>query len=190
MKRKQINGILMKKILFFLGIFFTSFSSLLAQKEIDADADYNFWDRIYVGGGGGFSAGSNFTSINVSPTVGYMFTNRFSSGIGIIYQFINYKNIDLKTHNYGGSVFSRFNVTPQFFVHGEYEVLNYETFSLVGGEIRTTRDTSPALFLGGGYFQPFGSRGGVSITLLYNLIYEQDNSPYPRPYVVRVGFSF
>ena len=181
---------MIKKIFFSLFISFISLGSVLAQKEIDSNADYNFWDRIYVGGGGGFSAGSNYTSINVSPTVGYMFTNRFSSGVGVIYQYINYKNADLKTHNYGGNVFSRFNVTPQFFVHGEYEALNYETYSIIGGEIKTRRDTSPALFLGGGYFQPLGARGGVSFTLLYNVIYDTDNSPYPRPYVLRVGFSF
>lgn len=181
---------MMKKIFFSLLLFLVSFGSLMAQKEVSNNTDYNFWDRIYVGGGGGFSAGSNYTSINVSPTVGYMFTNRFSSGVGVIYQYINYKSADLKTHNYGGNVFSRFNITPQFFVHGEYELLNYETYRIIGGEIKTSRDTSPALFLGGGYFQPLGARGGVSFTLLYNVIYDQDHSPYPRPYVVRVGFSF
>ena len=178
-----------EKIFLVLILCFLSVGTLLAQKQIEKDKEYSFLERVYVGGGGGFSAGSNYTAINVSPRVGYMFTNRFSSGIGVIYQYINYKNVDLKTHNYGGSIFSRFNVTPQFFLHTEYEGLNYETFSLVGGETRTSRIYSPSLFLGGGYFQPFGSRGGVSIMLLYNLIYDQDKSSYPQPYVVRVGFS-
>src|SRR5690606_24878567 len=116
-----------KKLFLFLFFCFLSSSTLFAQKEIEKDQEYNFLDRVYVGGGGGFSAGSNYTAINVSPIIGYMFTNRFSSGIGIIYQYINYKNIDFKAHNYGGSIFSRFNVTPQFFLHTEYEGLNYET---------------------------------------------------------------
>lgn len=178
------------KFFLFLIFGFFSFSTVFSQKAIEKDQEYSFLERVYVGGGGGFSAGSNYTAINVSPIIGYMFTNRFSSGVGIIYQYINYKNIDLKTHNYGGSIFSRFNVTPQFFLHTEYEGLNYETFSVIGGETRTSRIYSPSLFLGGGYFQPFGSRGGgVSIMLLYNLIYDQDKSSYPRPYVIRVGFS-
>lgn len=178
-----------KKLLIFSVLSILSFGSLYAQKQFDDSGEYNFMDRVCFGGGGGFSAGSNYTAINVSPIVGYMFTNRFSSGVGIIYQYINYKNIDLKTNNYGGSIFSRFNVTPQFFLHTEYEGLNYERFNVVGGEVRTERLYSPSLFLGGGYFQPLGARGGVSFMLLYNLIYDQDNSSYPQPYVIRVGFS-
>ena len=179
-----------KKLLFFVFVMGMTSGAVLAQREIDEEGEYNFWDRVYIGGGGGFSAGSNYTAINLSPTVGYMFTNRFSSGIGIIYQYSSYKSIDLKTHSYGGSVFSRFNVTSQFFLHGEYELLNYETYKYISpNEVSTFRKTSPSLFLGGGYFQPFGTRGGVSIMLLYNVIYEENSSPYPRPYVVRVGFT-
>src|SRR5690606_3966992 len=105
------------------------------------------------------------------------------------YQYINYKNVGLKTSNYGGSIFSRFNISQQFFLHTEYEGLNFETFNVEGGEVRTERIYSPSLFLGCGYFQPLGARSGVSFMLLYNLIYDRDKSSYPQPYVIRVGFS-
>lgn len=162
-------------------------SSAIAQMVIGEDASFS--ERIYFGGGFGFSASNYATVLNLSPTAGYMFTNRLSGGVGVIYQYVNYKSIDLSTHNYGGRLFSRYNITPQLFGYGEYEAINYEYATIVGNEFSTKRKLSPALFLGAGYFQPFGNRGGISLMLLFNVIYDDDNSPYPRPYVVRVGFN-
>lgn len=161
--------------------------TLKAQREISEDASFS--DRLYFGGGFGFSSSGNATLLNVSPTVGYMFTNDLSGGIGIIYQYVNYKSIDLKTNNYGGRLFGRYNITPQLFGYTEYEAMNYEFPTISGNEYTTRRELSPSLFVGAGYFQPFGARGGVSLMLLYNVIYKENNSPYPRPYVVRVGFN-
>lgn len=160
-----------------------------AQREITDNATFS--DRLYFGGGLGFSSSNYATLLNLSPTVGYMFTNELSGGVGVIYQYVNYKSIDLKTHNYGGRFFGRYNITSQLFGYGEYEAINYEfpAISASGKEYTTSREFSPSLFVGAGYFQPFGARGGVSLMFLYNVIYKENSSPYPRPYVIRVGFN-
>lgn len=162
-------------------------SPLMAQRYVDENSSFS--ERLYFGGGLGFTSSSYATVLNLSPSIGYMFTPKFSSGVGVIYQYVNYKSIDINTHNYGGRLFSRYNITPQFFAYGEYELLNYEFPTANGSEYGTVRELSPSLFVGAGYFQPFGRRGGISFMFLYNLIYDEDNSSYPRPYVVRVGIS-
>ena len=66
----------MKSLLFSLSMFCAICS--FSQNKLS--------DRIYFGGGGGFSAGTNFTSISLAPQVGYKITDRYSAGIGITYQ--------------------------------------------------------------------------------------------------------
>ncbi|MEQ9006880.1 MAG: hypothetical protein RLP12_03285 [Ekhidna sp.] len=86
-----------------------------------------FGDRIYFGGGGGFSSSSNQTNISLSPQVGYKITDRYSAGVGIIYQYVKIKQpIDVSLSNYGWSVFNRYQITQQFFGYAEFERLNYE----------------------------------------------------------------
>ena len=70
-------------------------------------------DRIYFGGGGGFSASSNQTNISVFPQVGYKITDRYSAGIGITYQYVKVKQPSFTLSNFGWSVFNRFNITNQ-----------------------------------------------------------------------------
>ena len=58
------------------------------------------------------------------------------------------------------------------------------------GKTEYERIWANSLFLGGGYFAPFVSRGGANFTFLYNVLRDNLRSPYGEPYVIRVGFVF
>ena len=75
---------------------------------------------------------------------------------------------------------------PNIFLHSEYERINFDNYNRLSEEFE--RIWSNALFLGGGYFAPFGSRGGANFTFLYNVLHDNLRSPYGEPYVIRVGF--
>jgi hypothetical protein len=51
-------------------------------------------DKLYFGGGLGFSGNSSWVTFSISPIVGYKITERLSAGVGISYQYTNYKDID------------------------------------------------------------------------------------------------
>ncbi|WP_291789288.1 hypothetical protein [Cecembia sp.] len=175
-----------KLFYFFLGsaLLFTSLSS--AQRMIDEGNRPPLKDRIYYGGNFGMSFGT-ITFIDVSPLVGAMVTNRLSGGVGGTYQYFNDRRfIGGNSSLYGGRLFSRYNVFPNVFAHAEYENLNFDLYNPRSD--RFERAWVPGLLIGGGYFTPFGERGGANFTFLYNFLYDVRRSPYNEPFVIRFGF--
>ena len=146
-------------------------------------------DKVYFGGGGGFSSSTNQTNINVFPQVGYKITERYSAGIGITYQYVRIKQpISASLSNFGWSVFNRFNVTNQFFAYAEFERLRFEYFTSFTPEI-TENASYNSLLIGGGYSEQLAGRASFNIMALYNVLYDESDParPYNSPWVLRAG---
>jgi len=180
-------------ILFFflLVSFLGKTNEAFAQREVYLEDKPPLKDRMYYGGNFSLQFGS-LTFIDVSPLVGVMLTERLSTGLGATYQYLNFRHASSSSSVYGGRIFGRYNITENFFAHAETESLNtaYYVPGATPAQDRMTRDWVTGVFVGGGYFTPFGNRGGANITLLYNLTYDNRRSPYNEPYVIRVGFVF
>lgn len=143
----------------------------------------NAFDKFYFGGGGGFSGGTNYLNLSVSPLVGYKVTEEFSAGMQISYQYV--KSGDFKISNYGGGPFLRYNVGDRLFGYTQFEYLNFG-YPDYFGEIQ--RLGFESWFVGLGYVEPLGDNFAFNILALYNLLYQSGgNSPYPSPLVFRVG---
>ncbi|MEQ8423280.1 MAG: hypothetical protein RIA63_01130 [Cyclobacteriaceae bacterium] len=148
-------------------------------------------ERVFTGGGMGLGFNSAQDFISVSPIIGYRVTTRFTPGIGVLYRYTNYKliNPNIKLHDYGASVFARFYIIPELFLHTEYEHLNYEYATGANTSFRKSFNS----FLGGaGYVFPLGRRSSFYVIGLYNFSYRQQANPsdptaYPSPYIFRVG---
>ncbi|WP_370089802.1 hypothetical protein [Ekhidna sp.] len=147
-------------------------------------------DKIYFGGGFGFSAGSNQTNLSLSPQVGYKITDAFSAGVGISYQYVKVKNPDISINNYGWSVFSRYNIVQQFFAYSEFERLSFE-YPANFDPVRTERTGYNSLLIGGGYSEQLGGRASFSMMALYNVLYDETvlPRPYSSPWVIRAGIG-
>lgn len=176
----------------FILLFFLAFCCLqagaFAQREINTDSTFSLKERGYFGGNLGLQFGT-VTLIDVSPLAGVMFTPKFSMGLGATYQYYD----DLRFQgaagsSYGGRVFGRYNVLPNIFAYSEVESINWNAYDQVDDQFR--RRWTDALFIGAGYFAPFGSRGGANFTFLYNLKHSNRNAYYSEPYLIRVGFVF
>ena len=185
--RFQTVGTVFVLLLFFLG----KQDEAFAQREIYPEDKPPLKDRMYYGGNFSLQFGS-LTYIDVSPLAGVMITDRFSTGLGATYQYLNFRHANSSSSVYGGRLFGRYNITENFFAHSEVESLNsaYIVPGATPAQDQLTRDWVTGVFVGGGYFTPFGNRGGANITLLYNLTYDNRRSPYNEPYVIRVGFVF
>ena len=175
-----------KYCLLFFFLAFICATNAFAQREFYPGDSIPFKDRLYFGGNFGMQFGT-VTLIDASPLVGVMITPKSSSGVGVTYQYFNDRRfIGGETSSYGGRLFSRYNVLPNIFLHAEYESINFDNYNFRTDDFE--RIWSNALFLGGGYFAPFGPRGGANFTFLYNMLHDNLRSPYGEPYVIRVGF--
>ncbi|WP_258103831.1 hypothetical protein [Marinoscillum sp. MHG1-6] len=151
-----------------------------SQRSTNTSSSKGLKDRIYFGGGGGFSGGTNYVNVSVSPLIGYKITNRFSTGLRFTYQFV--KINDLKFNYYGLGPFARYNITEKFFTYTEYEYLNFEIPNF------NERDSYHSWFVGLGYSEPITRNIAFNVSALYNLLYSDGtNSPYASPLVFRVG---
>ena len=144
----------------------------------------NFWDKVFIGGNIGLQFGT-VTFADISPLVGYKFTDKISAGIGVTYQYYHYKDryYDFETNVYGGRIFGRYNFTEYLFGHLEYEYLNLEAF-----DIYRRRVDVGSLLAGAGYIQRFGNNSGISAMVLYNFT-ESVYTPYQNP-IIRIGVNF
>lgn len=137
------------------------------------------WEKVSIGGNLGFSR----YFINISPTAGYMVTEKLMLGAGGTYISISnpiYREI---ITIYGGKVFGRYFVKPYLFGHAEIEELNgpWDPISPVSSFwINTT-------LVGAGYRQFMGGSFYMDGLILFN-INEHSYSPYRNP-IFRIGFN-
>lgn len=148
-------------------------------------------DRIFYGGGAGFSASSGQTSISIYPTVGYKLTQNLTAGVGLTYQYVSVKvtgRSNESLNNYGWSVFSRYSVIKNFFLHAEYERLSYQYFTNFSLEEKD-RQGYDSFLVGGGYAESLGGKASFIVTALYNVLYDESDAiqPYSSPWVIRAG---
>lgn len=143
--------------------------------------------RLMVGGALGFSFG-DYTFVNVSPLIGYRFSQMFAAGININAQYASQRFRDnagetVERNNYsifGGGIFARFYPFEQFFLHAqpEYNRISMKSTTYYGERI-VTKDNyyAPSLLLGGGYAQPIGGNSAITFMILYDVLQDR-NSPY------------
>lgn len=198
----------MKKIS--LLIIFAGFQSFLfAQQDssyIDAPQEKEQKERkfdpsrLVFGGVVGATFG-DFTFIQVSPQVGYAFNDYFTAGGGINFIFSsekyrNFNGDELYKYEYGYAglnVFARafpvrfLMVSAQPEVNYNWGTIKYNTPNTPDAKIDA--GFIPSLLLGAGVVLPTGGRGGLMISLQYDVI-QDERSPYGSNAFVNFGFSF
>ena len=174
-------------ILFVAIIPLQGYSQYYENKEKKEEAEKaSLRDKLYFGGYLGLQFGT-YTLIDISPLIGYKITPKFHAGLRFTYQYskTEYYNVTYSSSSYGGSIFSRFYILKGLYAQAEAEYLNIEYIDTNGATFRKWVDS---YYVGGGYFQPLGKRGGMYFTVLWNLN-ESQYSPYENP-VMRIGFTF
>ena len=158
-----------------------------------------FKSRLYVGGNFGLGFGT-FTSIDVSPMVGYNINRHFSGGFGATYIFYSERTLNGKSERssfYGGRIFGRIvplpDILPNIFLHGEIESISrlIEVENSMGA-FEYKRTWTPAIPVGAGFRQMAGENSFFTVTVLWNLLDDgtQASSIYGGPLLYRVGFIF
>jgi hypothetical protein len=170
-----------------LRLFIAGFlSCMILQTNAQENSDF---DRNYIGGTLGLQFGT-YTGIQSSLHYGFHITEKFSIGIGGVYQFFRTKSygFDERITIFGGNAFARFDIIEALFLHGEYEMLSYET-DMFSPTREMENIFAEGVLLGAGYRQFFSiySNSNVYMMILYNFnqtIY----TPYFNP-VFRMGME-
>ena len=190
----------MKHILFIILFFIFSIQTFAQDfiTEDEATEEENtkptFWDRTYWGGDFGLMFG-NYTSIVISPEMGYLVTPNFSIGSGVIFEYYNSRSYqyNYETTIYGGKIFSRFFIWKDLYVLGILEVVSLETeYYDFAHRYSPTQNrfwfASP--LIGAGYMQRFSKKGGIGVSLLFNLNQDMNSPYYGRAMpIIRIGFA-
>lgn len=166
------------------------------QVTLAQDSDVKGFDKskLFVGGGLGLAFGT-YTIVNVSPLVGYHFSELFAAGIGINYSYYGYSDgyYNYKQSYAGLSIFGRVYPVRQFFIQfqpGE----NYMWYAQSGIGSYQNQPTIkinqfvPTLLLGGGAAIPAGN-GSIIISVMYDVL-QNPYSPYYHQAVYGFGYTF
>jgi hypothetical protein len=144
-----------------------------------------FSERVFVGGGLGGGISNYYTWVEVSPMVGYMFTDRLAGGIGLRYQYYKDNRTNFSSSIIGPYAYARFQFVNFAFAYAEYEHLFLKYKDPLAPESVTNIDV-PGFLIGGGLTSGFG-RSMVYMLILYNVL-ESPYTPYSNP-VFRMGVS-
>ncbi len=151
--------------------------------------------KWYYGGSLGFGFSSNYFSISIQPIVAYKITPKLSLGGKIDYTYWSNSSVDptFNSSNYGGSIFTRYRIIPQFYLHGEFAYMSYENiYSTTFGNYTTERYWVPFLLLGGGFSQMVSPNVWAYAEILFDVL-NDPNSPYDEwdPFIsIGVGVGF
>lgn len=148
-------------------------------------AERTFKERLTLGGTGALQFGTN-TILGAAPQVGYRVNQDFIVGVGGTYYFQRLKQVfgNSDSEFYGGCIFARHRLVTRIFAHVEWEHVNYQTGLFIDPP---TRDWTPLLWVGGGYYRGLSDRLGAGLTVLYDVT-ENPLNPYDNP-TFRGGLS-
>ena len=155
----------MNRNIFLFGLFFI-FSTISLNAQ---DSESNFWNDVRFGGGFNVGFGNNNTTLAISPSAIYDFSDEFSAGLSLSYLYSKNKAFNSTANVYGASIISLYNPFDSIQFSGEFEELNIN-FS---DGFNKNSYWNPALYLGAAY-----RTGGVSIGLRYDVLYNENKSIY------------
>jgi hypothetical protein len=151
-------------------------------------------ERIAFGFGSSFWITPIQTYIELSPVLAYRFPKTLITGIGYKYIYRHERLIARNLNAYGPNLFARVSLLKRVYFWSEYEILHNEYLTeIVGQDITKHKTTTDSWFAGLGYVRSLGrkGRGGISVQILYNFLYNRDDlSPYYSPVTYRVGYYF
>jgi hypothetical protein len=153
-----------------------------------------FIRRISLGGSTGFWINTRQTHVEVSPLLAYHFPKILTTGFGYRYIYTRDRFYGKNLNTYGPNIFARASLTKRIYLWSEWENMRTEyALELGNQDITTQKENVQSAFAGAGYIRQLGKRGrgGISVQLLYNFLYDhEDHSPYYSPVIYRVGYFF
>lgn len=125
--------------------------------------------RLFTGGNIGLSFSNTYSFVEVSPIIGYYFTDKLSAGLGPSYQYhkFSFGSFNSSFNIIGARAFGRYDILDNIFAHAEYGTFSYKDSS------EDRRESFSMLPIGGGYRQ-FMGRTSLYVMALYDFFYAKN----------------
>ncbi len=152
-----------------------------------------FKDRIGFGLGTSFWITPSQTYLEVTPVLAYRFPKTLITGVGYRYIYRHDRVWGRDLNAWGPNVFARVNLLRRVYLWTQYEVLRNEHLTqIAGNEVTKNTQTTESWFAGLGFVKSVGKkgRGGISLQILYNFLYDRDDNLYYSPVTYQVGYFF
>lgn len=177
----------MTKFKLLLSVFFMlCFAVIASAQDAEDEIKTPLKEKLYAGGSFGFSFGTS-TNIIISPMIMARLNDRVFAGLGVEYQYAKCKNChpELTYNQYGGRLFTQYNIVPTLYAHGEMAGYSMERYYPNGNE----RNFVPFIYVGGGYRKMLTKRSFVTFQVLFDVL-QDSKSPYKawEP-IYSVGFG-
>ncbi len=155
---------------------------VFSQQQNDKNTENVFWENVYFGGGLQLGISNVQTTIGISPSAIYEFSEQFAAGLSVSYLYSSIRYQDLSYHLYGGSALAMYNPIKEVQLSTEFEQLNVITVS----HEDTNSYWQPAWYVGLGY--GLGKHGAIGMR--YNILYDKEKSIYDSAFTpfIRVYF--
>lgn len=134
--------------------------------------------KWFYGGNFGGSIDRNIY-LDISPLIGYRISEDFSVGTGLVFNYVNTSVTSFTL--YGVRALTRYQIFNDLFLQAELETLRLNS---AGRSEWQTR-----LPVGGGYRQRLGGNSFFTFEVLYDLLYDSDETIYPSPLILRGGVT-
>jgi hypothetical protein len=167
------------------------------DKSISEEEWVKGFDKSKFIYGGGLTLNfGNPTYLGASPLIGYRFLPKLGIGISSSYLYYVRKLTDPNTlqsikqngHNLTIGAFSRYQIWQSFYASLEPEITKiWYKESGPNYHVKDQYPAYPSVLVGGGYIQRIGSRVGINVQVLYDVL--QQNPLYYRMPVIRGGIT-
>ncbi|HEY8389117.1 MAG TPA: hypothetical protein VIK74_10960 [Parasegetibacter sp.] len=186
------------KFLFLAVFLFLGLTDISAQNRGNNEGGFDA-SRLFLGGNFGASFG-DYTLVNISPQLGYRFSDYFAAGAGVGFQYFSVKTRNAytgeeinRTNNgvAGLNIFGR--VYPVHFLLIQVQPeINYtwgkDKYRDNTPDLKLESKMVPSLLLGGGVALPAGA-GSLNLTIMYDVI-QDPRSPYSTQPFFNMGYNF
>lgn len=153
------------------------YNSLNSDKKWD-------WANARMGGNFGMSFRNGGLFIDASPTFGYRINKVVELGAGFKTLYYRQKDVNFDNSNntfvytsltYGPLAYGRFTVWDGIFAMAQYEMANKNPYHITSFDQLNDRINVHHLLVGGGYSTPIGGAGNLNISLLYDVIDDEES---------------
>lgn len=156
------------------------------QKSYTSNSKFDK-SRLEFGGNLGLQFG-DYTVVNVSPQVGYRFSNMFSAGLGVGYTYYSHEfrgRYDYKEHFASFNLYGTFYPVNFIVLSVKPEISRmWQTTSYYDGEKDSYSKFVPSVVIGGGI-----RFGPMTAQIMYDLV-QDEYSPYGDNIFYSIGYTF
>ncbi|MCX7728696.1 MAG: hypothetical protein N2203_04415 [Bacteroidia bacterium] len=178
---------LIQEIQFFAQTDSTYFKLPEKNKE-KKEKNFEWMERVSIGGNFAFFTSSRYTFIDISPLIGYRISKMIMIGAGPVYNYYSeyVYNSRFSFDMYGLRCVGRIYLLESLFFQTGWDLLNRSVYTMQYNGLQKDRMWIQNIWIGGGVRYMVTSGTYMFTSVLFNL--NQNNySPYPNPYV-QIGF--